>query len=56
MKKGIFGYLPQVMSEEEQSLSIYEYFEDVDIYENYDLVVFRNFVFAETIRVIAEGK
>ena len=38
IKKGIFGYLPQFMSEEEQSLTICEYFEDVDIYENYDLV------------------
>lgn len=38
IKKGIFGYLPQFMSEEEQTLSICEYFEDVDIYENYDLV------------------
>ena len=26
IKKGIFGYLPQFMLEEEQSLTIYEYF------------------------------
>ena len=38
LKKGIFGYLPQFMPEEEQQLSICEYFEHVDIYENYNVV------------------
>lgn len=38
IKKGVFGYLPQFMSEEEQMMSICEYFEGVDIYENYGLV------------------
>ena len=38
LKKGVFGYLPQFMAEESQNLTIQEYFEEVDIYENYDLV------------------
>ena len=38
LKKGIFGYLPQFMPEAEQKLPICEYFNEVDIYENYDLV------------------
>ena len=38
IKKGIFGYLPQFMPEEEQKLTVCEYFKDIDIYENYDLV------------------
>ena len=37
-KKGIFGYLPQFISEEEQALSICEYFDGLDIYENYEYV------------------
>lgn len=38
LKKGIFGYLPQFMHEEEQQLTIQEYFQDSDIYENYTYV------------------
>ena len=38
IKKGIFGYLPQFMPEAEQELSISEYFAEIDIYENYDMV------------------
>jgi len=38
VKKGVFGYLPQFMSDEEQQMTINEYFMDVDIYENYDIV------------------
>ena len=38
VKKGVFGYLPQFMSDEEQQMTINEYFMDVDIYENYEIV------------------
>ncbi|WP_405727248.1 ATP-binding cassette domain-containing protein [Anaerotignum sp.] len=38
IKKGVFGYLPQFMPEEEQKQSVYEYFQDVDIYENNALI------------------
>lgn len=38
LKKGIFGYLPQFMVEDRENLTIKEYFEEVDIYENYALV------------------
>ena len=31
IKKGIFGYLPQFMPEEEQKLTVCEYFKDIDI-------------------------
>ena len=38
LKKGIFGYLPQFMDEKSQNLTIQEYFREVDIYENYEIV------------------
>ncbi|MBQ9987165.1 MAG: ABC-F family ATP-binding cassette domain-containing protein [Erysipelotrichales bacterium] len=38
LKSGIFGYLPQFMDEETQQLTIQEYFQDIDIYDNYTYV------------------
>lgn len=38
IRHGKFAYLPQFMPIEDQRLSVYEYFEDVEIYENYELV------------------
>lgn len=38
LKKGVFAYLPQFMDERSKNLTIQQYFEDVDIYDNYALV------------------
>ena len=37
-RKGKYGYLPQFMSNQEQELCVYEYFNDVDIYSKYEYV------------------
>ena len=40
VKKGVFGYLPQFMPEEEQRMKICDYFDGADIYENYEMADF----------------
>lgn len=61
IKKGIFGYLPQFMPDEEQALTIEEYFANVDIYENYDLVDSLNLDYdfllsSQVIRTLSGGE
>lgn len=38
LKDGVFGYLPQFIDEETQQLTIHEFLQDIDIYENYTYV------------------
>lgn len=61
IKNGAFGYLPQFMDEEEQNMSICDYFEGVDIYENYELVESLNISYdfllsTQLIRTLSGGE
>lgn len=38
LRRGVFGYLPQFLEEKVQELTLQEYFQDVNIYDNYSLV------------------